>query len=113
VPDHPSIPPIDPAFIAEVEQLTAEAYEARRRVVDLSSRVGRVMEQYDELTAGLSEDDEVDQVRDATNYPGLLNAMFDLAGHAAAAADHPADLPVPSWYRALREKRHARPEAAA
>jgi hypothetical protein len=53
-------------------------------------------------------DEEFDAVRDATNYPGLLNAWFALAGHATAAADHPTDLSQPPWFDHLLERRRLR-----
>ncbi len=114
MPQHPTptIPRVDPDFIEEVKQLTKESYEVLRLVTGLSSRAGKVMEQMDELQHGLP-DDAVDQLRDLTDYPGLVNVWFCLAGHAAAAADQPSGLPEPSWYRQLREKRHARFEEVA
>jgi hypothetical protein len=108
----PTIPPVDPDFIEEVKHLTEESYQVLRTVTALSSRVGKVMEQMDELQHGLG-DDAVGQLRDLTEYPGLINVWFAVAGHASAAADEATGLPEPSWYRQLIEKRHARFEAVA
>jgi hypothetical protein len=103
--DQPTIPA---SFVTEVKSLTVESYEALRLVTDLALRVSQAMFRYDELTRDLDSDDAVDAIRDATDYPGLLNVWFALAGQAAAAADHPTDLPLPPWYRDLLEQRRQR-----
>jgi hypothetical protein len=108
VPDQLGIPPIEPAFVEEIKQLTEESTEALRLVTNLALRVNQVMFSYEALTGDLDTDQEVAAIRDATDYPGLLNVWFALAGQAAAAADHPTDLPLPPWYRHLLELRGRR-----
>ncbi len=114
MPKHPipSVPPIDPGFIEEVKRLTEESYLAYDLVRGLSKRAGRFMETMDLLQRGL-DDASLDRLREITNYDQLMNAWASIAGDACAAADHNTDLPEPSWYRQLREKRHASFEAVA
>jgi hypothetical protein len=114
VPEHPtpSIPPIDPGFSEEVKHLTEESYLAFDLVRGLSKRVGRFMEVMDLLQHDL-DDASLDRLREITNYEQLMDAWASIAGEACAAADHNTDLPEPSWYRHLIEKRHARFEAVA
>jgi hypothetical protein len=94
--------------VEEIKQLTEESTEALRLVTNLALRVNQVIFSYEALTGDLESDEAVDAIRDATNYPGLLNVWFALAGQAAAAADHPTDLPMPPWYRHLLELRRRR-----
>jgi hypothetical protein len=108
----PTIPPIDPNFSEEVKHLTEESYLAFDLVRGLSKRVGRFMETMDLLQRDL-DDTSLDRLREVTGYDELMNAWESIAGDACAAADHNTDLPEPSWYRHLIEKRHARFEAVA
>jgi hypothetical protein len=108
VPDHPSIPPIEPAFTVEVEQLADEAYQALLGVEQLAARIGKVIEQYDGLTVGMEKDADIDQLRAVTGYERLLRIMYEMTGHAAAGADDPTVGWSPDWYQRLVEQRRQR-----
>ena len=127
----PSIPPIDQAFIDQVQNLNDEASEVLHLVAALSQRVGAAMEQMDEieecvgdglaegvptldLAEGLAEytrgiDEAVDNIRSFTGYDDLMEAMGSIASHAGAASGEPtASYPDPDWWCQLRERRRAR-----
>lgn len=111
MPEQPATSPIDPAYIAEVQQLFEEGQMTLARIVTLSARVGKVMEQFDALRTQLP--DQVDEsgvelLRELTGYGRLLDTMFAIAGYAAAAADHTSTFPEPPWYCQLREQRRQR-----
>lgn len=102
-----TIPPIDQAFVDEVKQLTEESTEALRLIVALAERTGRVIAHMDELTHD-QPNETVDFLRHVTDYDKLMDTGFHLAGQASGAADHNSDLPAPSWYAQLLERRRAR-----
>ena len=111
MPDHPTptIPPIDPAYIAEVKQLVKESTDAVCLVAGLARRVGIAMEQMDILRHAAGDTDAaMEELHAATGYRELLDIWYALAGHASAAADHRAYMSQPDWYEQLIERRHAR-----
>jgi hypothetical protein len=108
VPNQLSTPPIAPAFVEEIKQLTEESHKAARHVLVLTERVRDVMERMDELQWDLPDDASVDHLRYLTGYDELIETWGALAGHATAAADHTTDLRQPSWYARLLERRRQR-----
>ncbi len=105
----PSIPPIDPAYIAEVKQLVKESRTLAGGVVHVARRVGVVMEKFDALHEAAGYTDEAyEELQEATGYRELMSFWYAIAGHATAAADHRAYMRQPDWYEQLIERRHAR-----
>ncbi len=107
--DHPSIPPIDPAYIAEVKSLIKASAALLGLVVPFAERTGEAMAQMDALKEAAGDTDAaLEELHAITGYRELLDNWYALAGHASAAADHHAYMAQPDWYNRLTEQRHAR-----
>ena len=117
MPEHPEVPtsiPIEPAYMAQIEQLTAEGREVLRTVADFSARVAPIIEHMDELRyAAGYDDDAIAALASTTGWDKLMNdTIMAIVNHAKAAADDCPD-DEPAWYARISDKRRERWEGRA
>ena len=116
MPEHPEVPisiPIQPAYMAQIEQLTAEGREVLRTVAEFSARVAPIIEHMDELRYSVGyDDDAIAAMAATTGWDKLMGTIMAIVSHAEAAADEVPNDP-PAWYARIQDKRRARWEAGA
>ena len=116
MPEHPEVPisiPIQPAYMAQIEQLTAEGREVLRTVAEFSARVAPIIEHMDELRYSVGyDDDAIAAIASTTGWDELMETIMAIVSHAEAAADDCPDNP-PAWYARLLDQRRQRWEGVA
>ena len=116
MPEHPEVPtsiPIQPAYMAQIEQLTAEGREVLRTVAEFCARVAPVIEHMDHLRYSVDyDDDAIAAIAKVTGWDDLMTTMMAIVIHAQAGADEGPDNP-PAWYARVCDKRRERWEGRA